>query len=304
MKDYSLLTFEKNKKLFRNWTATYLTELNSKTLSLFNYTNYFIPDFLKENTISNYNDLEYHHWYRVQDTDIDWTAEEEAEIRAKVDQDMPKASQEEKEAAIEQKRKDLQQKKSNKHFLGAKAGYAILSYARNENDYDIRDDFKTNAIRQNSSYYSIVPAAWGGFYDIYIDSGSIYFDYDQYAEEQYGRTDLVYNMDMFTSRFFTTSKHNGIQNLAEIIGTDGLSLYARRLTGQVNETIIDIQGHNWTNIKTNPVMSFTYYKKEEIILDTNISYSRVAGTNIARYNITRRNNNTAIAPQHTCVALI
>ena len=303
MKDYSLLTFEKN-KIFRNWTATYLTELNSKTLSLFNYTNYFIPDFLKEDEISDYNDLEYHHWYRVQDTDIDWTEEEEAEIRAEVEQEMPEASQPEKDAKIEEKRKDLQQRKSDEHFLGAKAGYAVLSYARNENDFDIRNDSKTNAIRQDPSYYSVVPAAWGGFYDIYIDSGNIYFEYDQYAEEQYGRTGLIYNMDMFTSRFFTTSKRNNIQNLAEITGTDGLSLYARRLTGQVNETIIDIQGHNWTNIKTNPVMSFTYYGTEEIILDTNISYSRVAGTNIARYNITRRNNNVPIAPQHTCVALI
>lgn len=261
MKDYSLLTF-KNSELFRNWTATYLTELNSKTLSLFNYTNYFIPDFLKNDSITDYSDLQYHQWHRVTDAEV---------------------------AAL-----------GSDHLLGAKGGFAIISYARGENEYDTNN----SVIRKDSSFYSVVPAAWCGFYDIYIGDSRIYFEYDQYAEEKYGREDLIYNMDMFTSRFFTTFTYNGTGNLAEITGLDGMSLYARKLQDQDNEIVIDRQSHYWMNIRTNPVMGFTYYHNEEIVLDTNITYSRVALTNIARYTITRNNLDIAIAPEDTCIALV
>jgi len=265
MKDYSLLTLKKGELLLRNWKKTYLTELNNKAFSLYNYNNFFIPDFLKKDSINDYTDLEYHQWYRVTDAD---NPDEYPE-----------------------------------KFLNAISGYAIISYARNENDYIENKD--TGLIRTNPRYYVTVPSAWGGYYDFYILGNYWYFTYDQYAEETMGRTSLKYNINNFASRFFISNVEN---TMTPITGTRGQSIQAAAIDseGHQNDVIIDYQEARWTDIYGNPIMGFTFYNNEEIILDTTVSYSRVEKTNIARYTITRINEEVQVSPSdsYTYIAII
>ena len=265
MKDYSLLDINKQEFL-KNWTNTYLKELNNKVFSLYNYNNFFIPDFLKEEpnnpespAITDYSQISYHHWYRVLDTDI------EAEY----------------------------------NFLGAKAGFSVLSYARNENELDKPEGI----IRQNEKYYTVVPSSWGSFYDLYVLNGTWYFTFDPQAEENLGRENLLYNIDNFNSRFFINQS-----NTEQVIdGSYGESVTAQE-NGQFN--IVDKQGHLWTDIKGNPVMGFTMYRGgnefgEEVVLDMKVLYSRVAKSNTAVYTIKDKSGDKVV-PQgnHTYIVLI
>lgn len=259
MKDYSLLDINKQEFL-KNWTDTYLKELNNKVFSLYNYNNFFIPDFLKEDpndpenpVITDYFQIPYHHWYRVLDTDV------EAEY----------------------------------NFLGAKAGFAILSYARNENELDKPE----GVVRQNEKYYTVVPSSWGSFYDFYVLNGVWYFTFDPQAEEKLGRTNLLYNIDSFNSRFFIKND----DNVQPITGSYGESIKALfKNAEEINLYIIDKQSHLWTDIQGNPVMGFNIYKEtndsfgEEIVLDTKLSYSRVAKSNTAVYTIKDKSGNRIV----------
>ena len=47
MKNYPLLPINFN--AWKNWTHTYLTEIDNKVYSLFHYVNYFVPDYYKQN---------------------------------------------------------------------------------------------------------------------------------------------------------------------------------------------------------------------------------------------------------------
>lgn len=74
MKNYPLLNID-NKKPWIAWNKTYLTEINNNILSLWDYINYFMPDYAEKALKSeegeiDIKDLDYNEFYRATQEDV------------------------------------------------------------------------------------------------------------------------------------------------------------------------------------------------------------------------------------------
>lgn len=272
---------------WKNWTNTYLTEINSKIISLFDYVFYFNPDFyqcfltqVESETESlptvQLSQLPFHGYYRVNN-----------------------------------KIKDITTNKT------LSPGTLVVSYGRAEGEPDNR-----NALNRNKeSNYTIQPFGWASYYIMQFDNHQMNFIYESKAEEAYGLK-YTFVFDTYSKRYFIRQKaiEDGLKDTA--LGHTSISFLAHEDITNKNKWYIVNQNQNgpissiWTNITTNPLMHEFYfihippedlieennsaeqdkklqnlYNYEEIIFDhTWETSSKVADTNIAVYTINRKDS--------------
>ena len=145
MKNYPLLPLD-NKKQWISWRKTYLTEINHQIHSLWDYVNFFLPDYCEYELVETDDTVDatvlpYNGYYR---------ATEQVKVMLK-DQD-PNVT--------------------------LKPGFLLVSKARNENG--------TDDIIMDINNYFVQPFGYGSFYVYSFQNGRLQATYDQYAEENYG----------------------------------------------------------------------------------------------------------------------
>ena len=277
MKTYPILNIN-NHNYWRNWTNTYLKEINSKARSLLDYVSYFNPDFLacdlKQTVMPGHwplvrvARLPLHGYYQVKEKVFDETTQS---------------------------------------FL--EPGSLVVSYARAEGQRD--SEFAD--IRKQEKYYTIQlthcqrPFGWASFYIINGGNGEeISFTYVPKAQETYGLK-YSFSFDTYAKRYYVT--HNMLlKNLQDIKEQDkGMSLISNDGEGHwyiVNQHQNESPSALWTNITNNPLMHEFYYVSEnnqpvvnnkwnceQIIFDhTWKTSSKIAETNIAIYTINKKDS--------------
>ena len=259
---------------WKNWTNTYLTEINSKIISLFDYVFYFNPDFYQcfltqTETLPlptvQLSQLPFHGYYRVNNKVQDIT--------------------------------------TNKILS---PGTLVVSYGRAEGEPDNRKALNRN----KESNYTIQPFGWASYYIMQFDNHKMNFTYESKAEETYGLK-YIFVFDTYSKRYFI--RQNAIQDgLKDTeLQHKSISFLAYEDIKNKNKWYIVNQNQNgpissiWTNITTNPLMHEFYhiqveedevkedvlYKYEELVFDhTWETSSKIAGTNIAVYTINRKDS--------------
>ena len=247
MKNYPLLTINKDKdKPWKMWRKTYLTEINNNVSALWDYNNYFIPDYYKYSLdiderghFINADSLPYHGYFR----------------------------------ALEKNIKIYLNNVDTQYVLNQ--GYLLVSKARNENG--------THEIKNSLDYYFIQPFGYGSFYLFTYQNNKLIAFYDIYAEEKYG---LLYTTSLFSKypRFILT--YTGTQNLFlwNAIAYDKanskplICTYEKSVWTDINI----MRPMNFTFLENEDIPECY---GEEIIVDTyNYNSVKVDGFNIAEYN--------------------
>ena len=163
MKNYPLLPLSHNQP-WSSWSKTYLQEIDHNIFSLWDYNNYFIPDYC-ENKLTVYSNdsieasqLDYNEYFRA-----------------------------EKETSVM-----LGTRPTN---LKLKAGFLLVSKARNEGS--------TQHIYNIDNYF-VQPFGYGSFYIFtYNNQGELTAVYDRYAEEKYG-LNYTFSLFIHYPRFLLT----------------------------------------------------------------------------------------------------
>lgn len=145
MKNYPLLPLN-NEAQWQSWRETYLTEINHQVHSLWDYVNFFLPDYCEYNLdrVEGHVDattLPYNGFYRATIETNVWL-------------------------------------KNTDPNVTLKPGFLLVSKARNENG--------TDDIIMNIDNYFVQPFGYGSFYLYTFQNGQLQATYDQYAEEKYG----------------------------------------------------------------------------------------------------------------------
>ena len=210
-----------------NWTNTYLKEMNSKILSLFDYVFYFNPDFyqydLEQTAGESEGDLPtvqlaqlpFHGYYRVNNKVKDITTNRVLE-----------------------------------------PGTLIVSYGRGEGEADNIKAYNHNQI----SSYTIQPFGWASYYLIQFFNKQLHFTYDRRAQETYG-LNYIFVFDTVSKRYYI--KHDIIEDGLQDTALQHTSLSFMAHNGSlkdisnwyiVNQNQNDSISSIWTNITTNPLM--------------------------------------------------
>ena len=160
MKNFPLLSLNRNKQWI-NWRKTYLTELNKSICALWNFSNYFLPEYYEYAK----SDIFYNNTNnKIEITKLPYNAFFRAEVETHL---------------------VINGSEQSKPILGA--GYILISKAKNEGSLN----FKTSL-----DNYFIQPFGYGSYYIFtYSDTGLIAV-YDKYAEENYG---LNYQFSLFST---------------------------------------------------------------------------------------------------------
>ena len=159
MKNYPL--FPHDKKQWIYWRKTYLEELNRSICALWDYSNYFLPDYFE---------------YTNQDIYVDGNT-------TKIE--ITKLPYNAFFRATEETSLYIHNVEVPNHKLGA--GYLLLSKAKNEGQTDLK------ALIDN---YFIQPFGYASFYLWTYKNGQLVADYDENAEEKYG---LNYEFSLFNT---------------------------------------------------------------------------------------------------------
>ena len=267
MKLYPILSIRDNK--WFNWSHTVLREVNSKIFSLFQYVNYFNPDFYEyvlkvtvKNNISYVNiaDLPFHGYYKVSDIDLHDTLTNQV----------------------------------------LDPGTLIVSYARAEGELDN----SAATIRRQEKYYTMQPFGWASYYLVSGGNKESRYIFDSRAQETYGLA-YSFGFDISDKRYYVKRESitNWIQSLQSTSKEINLAASNGSLSERRNWYIVN-QNQNapitslWMS-DTQPLMSGFFYQSdnnwncEEIIFDSKWSTSsKLAETNIAIYTITRIESST------------
>lgn len=249
MKNYPLLSLNGHKQWIA-WRKTYLTELNHNIISLWDYNNYFIPDYAEKQlqttqigstTYIEATQLDYNEFYRAT-----------ADISVKLNDEV-------------------------QDVLKLHAGYLLVSKARNE-----------GAIQYTAQAdnYFVQPFGYGSFYIFtYNTDGQLIAMYDQYAEETYG---LSYKFTFFTyyPRFLLaqTQQYQGkIWTLSSYLPHQSDTRGICTAEGYLWTDINTLKPMFFHFIVSDSDDYGTHYG-EEIIVDTKHTYSiNVDETSIAQY---------------------
>ena len=278
---------------WNNWTNTYLKEMNSKILSLFDYVFYFNPDFYQYNLVQTpgqgegalpivqLSQLPFHGYYRVNNRVQDATTNKTLE-----------------------------------------PGTLVVAYGRGEGEIDNKYAQNRNQINN----YTIQPFGWASYYLIQFSNQQLQFTYDQRAQETYG-LNYIFVFDTISKRYFIKNKNivDGLKDTQAQPTSMSFIAHKGSLKNKedwyiVNQNQNDENGISsiWTNITTNPLMHNFYYidipidpnppetpseeyllarklnnlyNYEEIIFDhTWETSSKIADTNIAVYTINRKDS--------------
>lgn len=262
MKLYPILPIKNNK--WRNWNHTVLKEINSKIYSLFQYINYFNPDFYEYilepiNGHIDIADLPLHGYYKVSNIGL-------------IDDTTGKTLD---------------------------PGSLIVSYARAEGQLDNHDA----QVRRNSNFYTIQPFGWASYYTMNFTNRELITSYERYAQETYGLI-YTFVFDTANKRYFIRKNimQNLLNSIQWTSKALHLAASNGSIKNKENWYIINQDNNStfcslWANDK-NPLMHGFYYivdewNCEEIVFDnTWETNSKLADTNIAIYTITRKDSST------------
>ena len=286
MKNYPLLPINFN--AWKNWTHTYLTEIDNKVYSLFHYVNYFVPDYYKQN---------------IKDivADIKTIPEDRKEYNNNID--ISKLDYR-GYVVVESEVYDI----LTKQFIHE--GSRIISKAQSEGEQDLN----TSVNRKNPQNYFIQPTGWASFY-IPISNHAVptnpeqgteatdclSFIYDAQAEEKYG-LNLRFSIEWYPTRWYldnivTTSEYSG-DGLVFSRNTTNRSISVQSTNGE-KPIIRDLNGTEWLNGTDKRPMYSGFFGAtnseygEEIIIDTIPSTAtRFVETNRGVYTITLNKSTT------------
>lgn len=275
---------------WNNWTNTYLKEMNSKILSLFDYIFFFNPDFyqcdLQQTVGTNppsvqLSQLPFHGYYRVNNKVYDVTTTRTLE-----------------------------------------PGTLVVAYGRGEGETDNKNAINRNQINN----YTIQPFGWASYYLMQFGDQALICTYDQRAQETYG-LNYVFVFDTITKRYYIRQERiiDVLKDLVSQPTSMSFISHSGTLADKDNWYIVN-QNQNssiasiWSNITNNPLMhAFFYieippeenppespsdeylltrkidnlYNYEEIIFDnTWQTSSKIAETNIAVYTINRKESSS------------
>lgn len=171
MKNYPLLPLN-HRKQWMSWRKTYLNEINNNIHALWDYANYFLPDYceyeLEVDPITHSvegTQLPFNGYFRAHDSNINIYLDNQDQHRI------------------------------------LKQGYLLVSKARNENGLT---DFS-----KDINNYFIQPFGYGSFYLFSYHNGQLIGTYNTYAEETYG---LNYMFSLFTKYPRFVLRNQGLPN--------------------------------------------------------------------------------------------
>lgn len=244
MKNYPLLTLNHIDQ-WMSWRDTHLTDINYIIHSLWNYSNYFLPDYFEyhldiknegDNQYIDATQLPYNGYFRNEDTSLqvylkDWSTS-----------------------------------------IVLQPGFILLSKARNENG--------TEEITYDINNYFVQPISYGSYYIITYQNGKLVAIYDQYAEEKYGKN-YIFSWFTYSPRFILTEQQQRNKRLWAIAAKNGSSKICTQ-NGMLWTDIDNLKpmAFHFVGESDSPV---TY--GEEIVVDTyNYNSIRLEDFNIAEYN--------------------
>lgn len=265
MKNYPLLSLN-NQKQWMSWRKTHLTNINYDIHSLWNYANYFLPDYceyqldIEGEGTDQYIDatqLPYNGYFKNEDTSL---------------------------------KIYLNNTFSN---IILQPGFILLSKARNENG--------TEDIVNNITNYFVQPVSYGSYYAITYQDGQLVAIYEQYAEEKYGKN-YMFSLFTYSPRFILTQQ----QGRNQYMWTVAAKLENSRICTQSGMLWTDIDNlkpmvFHFVGESDSPV---TY--GEEIVVDTyNYNSIRLEDFNIAEYNeVMLEKGESSIWPEDITMRLI
>lgn len=273
MKNYPLFT-KNNQNTWRNWQNTYLEELNGKVVSLFDYVNYFAPDYYEQ---------------QLKDIKINDDSEETDVL------DMSLLNYRGYVIALKKSVEIL----SNQNIS---PGSRIISIAQSEGEKDL----PTSQNRLNLKNYFIQPIGWASFYTTSYNDNLLIFSWDQYAEETWG-TNFRFTFEIYSRRWFIDNII-GESSDGLVFSKDTTNRSINAESSSDDHVIIrDKIGTEWldSSISTSPFYvcyltpnNESFNNWEEIIIDSkSTTYTRFVETNKGVYNIAL-DNETEKWPDH------
>ena len=247
MKNYPLLPLD-HKKQWIAWNKTYLTELDHNINSLWDYNNYFIPDYAEKSldfvgsAAIEATQLDYHEYFRaLTDTDV------------------------------------LIAGTSSKIRLGA--GYLLVSKARNEGSI--------NYVDREENYF-VQPFGYGSFYIFTNDNtGQFVGIYDPYAEETYGLNYQFSLFDHYP-RFVSVQRQEPVGRAWTLVACTPRNTQKKAICtqgGTLWTDIVNIKPMFFHFITSTGEDLSSYEYGEEVIIDSIHSHSiNIDKINVAQYN--------------------
>lgn len=269
MKNYPLLPLN-HQKQWISWNKTYLTEIDHNIKSLWDYNNYFIPDFcqkeldITENSSIDASQLDYNEYFR---------ATNKLEVMLG----------------------------SNPTTLRLGAGFLLVSKARNEDE---------NQYILDQNNYFVQPFGYGSFFIFtYNNAGQIAGIYNQYAEEKYGLDYMTSFFDHYP-RFLMTqhqSHHDKVWILVSYIPSAEEKKAICTQSGTLWTDIVNLKPMFFHYKLDSGSTDFSNNQYgEEIVVDISDTYSiNIDKTSVAQYNeVILERGNEHIWPENIIVRVI